>query len=583
MKTQLNNIAFILCCSLAFNTWGQNLDKIGSGEEIKINGGLTFNTVTYFQSGLTTPRREPFTWFATGNINVSILDVALPFTYAYSNQGSKFTQPFNRTAIHPQYKWFKSHLGVVSMNFSPYTLSGHLFLGGGVELTPGKWNIQAMAGRLQKEIAYDPILDNLNEITYKRWGYGLKLGYRDKGYSGEFIFFKGFDQPNSLPFIPLNSSVKPQDNLVMSLKGSAQIIQGLNLEAEYALSGLTQNRNETNDLNPEKINFITRAINGNATTEFFQAFKTAISYGQKTFKLAFNFEHIDPGYKTLGGYYFNNDLQNFTFAPSVSLLKKKLNIALNTGFQRNNLSELEASTTNRWIGSANISFVPTSKLVLSGNYSNFSTFTRNRPQTDPFYYQPADTLNFYQLTQNAAAMLSYSFGEKDVKHSWQLMYNYQESTNLSGNIQTAGFYGMGLQTDLTGIPTHIHMGNLAYTAQFTKIKAGLTLASNINQSVILDQTATFIGPTLNAQKSLFDKKASISLGSTYNRQYNNQELVGNILNHRMSLTFNPSLKNENFGKVGLSLNANLMQKFAILTGDVDIHEMNIFLNLNYTF
>ena len=42
------------------------------------------------------------------------------------------------------------------MSFSPYTLSGHLFLGGGVELRPqGPWTVSAMAGRLQKAIPVD--------------------------------------------------------------------------------------------------------------------------------------------------------------------------------------------------------------------------------------------------------------------------------------------------------------------------------------------------------------------------------------------------------------------------------------------
>lgn len=568
---------------LPFCAIGQNLDKIGKKGAVKVSGGIAFNTISYFQSGLLSPNREPFTWFASGNVNVSILDVSLPFTYTYSNQGGKFTQPFNRTALHPKWKWINSHIGMVSMNFSPYTLSGHLFLGAGVELTPGKWKISAMGGRLVKPVEYDPLANNLNEIAYRRWGYGVKVGYENKGYGGEITLFKANDDPSSLLFIPLNTNIKPQDNLVLSVKGKAQIIKNLNVDAEYAFSALTQNINDITDLSTNSRTFLHPLIRGNGTTDYFNAFNTSLNYSLKFMKLALKFEHIDPGYKTLGGYYFNNDLQNYTLAPSFTLFKNKLNLALNTGFQRNNLSSNEASTTNRWIGSVNATFVPSAKWVFNGNYSNFSTYTRNRPIGDPFYYQPADTLNFYQLTQNASGMISYTIGKGDIKNVIQMIYNYQESTNLSGNITSGGAFGFGVSTGITGIPSKVHMGNLAYTVQFTKIEAGLTLASNVNQAIVLDQNSTFFGPTLNFSKSLFNKMGSLALGTTYNRQYTNAVLMSDILNHRVSFSWNPKMKNEKIGKFGLSANANLMQRFAIDPGDVNIHEMNVFVNVNYSF
>lgn len=42
------------------------------------------------------------------------------------------------------------------MSFSPYSLSRHLFLAGGVQIRPdGSWSVSAIAGRLQKPIADD--------------------------------------------------------------------------------------------------------------------------------------------------------------------------------------------------------------------------------------------------------------------------------------------------------------------------------------------------------------------------------------------------------------------------------------------
>ncbi|MEZ4922157.1 MAG: hypothetical protein R2780_03210 [Crocinitomicaceae bacterium] len=581
----MNRTSFYITLLLLFPfvSFGQNLEKIGKKDAVKVSGGIAFNTITYLESGVAVPSRDPFTWYASGNVNISILDVALPFTYTYSNIGGKFTQPFNRTAIHPKWKWINSHIGLTNMNFSPYTLTGHLFLGGGVELTPGKWTIKAMGGRLVKPVEYDALEDNANDIAYRRWGYGVDVGYKDKGYSGELILFKANDDLNSLPFIPLNTTVKPQDNLVMSLKGQAKITKDLNVQAEYAFSALTQNTLDITELAADQSRFLHKLIHGNTTTSYFNAVNASVNYTLKFMNLAVKFEHVDPGYKTLGGYYFNNDLQNYTFAPSFSLFKKKLNLALNTGFQRNNLSSNEASTTNRWIGSVNATFVPSKSWVLNGTYSNFSTFTRNRPISDPFYYQPADTLNFFQLTQNAAAMVSYNIGKGDLKSVIQLIYNYQESTNLSGNINNAGAFGVGLQTNLVGVPTKVHMSNLAYTAQFTRIEANLTLAANVNQTFIIDQNSTFFGPTVNFSKSLLKKKASMAVGTTYNRQYRNTDVTSNILNHRLSFNWNPKMKNEKAGSFGISANANLMQRFAISSTEKDVHQLNLFVNLSYSF
>lgn len=577
---------FILVFILFSMSFGhaQNLEKIGTKEMMKISGGLAFNTITYMSDGVNFPSREPFTWYASGNVNISLLDVSLPFSYTYSNQGGKFTQPFNRTSLNPSYKWVKSTIGLTSLNFSPYTLTGHLFLGAGVELTPGKWKISAMAGRLNKAVPYSSIENNINQFTFGRFGYGLKLAYEDKGFGGSLIFFKAKDNPESIPFIPLNSGIDPQDNFVVSAGGKAKISNFLFLEMEYALSALTQNimHSESSEAS-SGLSFLYPLVSANASTSFFQAYKSSLKYQWKWMNIGFNFEHIDPGYKTLGGYFFNNDLNNFTLSPAFSLFKKKLNISGNTGFQKNNLGGDKSATTTRWVGSVNASFVPSQKLILNGSFSNFSTFTKNRPITDPFYFAPADTMNFYQLTKSASAMVSYSMGEGEKRSALQLMYNFQQSTNLTGNINQPGFFGSSLPTEETGAPMLVHMTNLAFNKPLKSIAANLTFAANMNRTFSANSTHTFFGPTVNFQKSLFQKKSNLAVGSTYNRQYSEEALTNHVFNHRLSFTYAPKFEKEESGKMNLSLNANWMQKLATDSMSPSIQEVNIFINLNYSF
>ena len=113
----------------------QNLEKLGKKDMVGVSGGLNFNSI-FLNSNNPYSTRDPFSWYLNGNLNISVLDWSIPFTYSYSNQHGTYTQPFNQYGITPTYKWIKTHAGWCNMNFSQYTFSGHPFLGGGVELTP---------------------------------------------------------------------------------------------------------------------------------------------------------------------------------------------------------------------------------------------------------------------------------------------------------------------------------------------------------------------------------------------------------------------------------------------------------------
>ena len=113
-------------------------DALSLKKGIKINGGLGLSSVYYSSNGVASYQPDPFTWFATGNLNISLFGINTPFSFSYSNAHAQYTQPFNRLRILPKYKWVRLYLGTSSMNFSNYTLAGYTFNGYGVELTPGR-------------------------------------------------------------------------------------------------------------------------------------------------------------------------------------------------------------------------------------------------------------------------------------------------------------------------------------------------------------------------------------------------------------------------------------------------------------
>ena len=129
----------------------------------------------------------------------------------------------------------------------------------------------------------------------------------------------------------------------------------------------------------------------NATSQFFTAYKASLGYRLKLFGINLNYERVAPEYKTLDAYYFNNDLENYTLAPSLTILKGKLNLSFNTGLQRNNLNNDKLNTTSRWVGSTNINYAPNTHWNLSGAFRNFSTYTKQKPQNEHFYKNTLDT------------------------------------------------------------------------------------------------------------------------------------------------------------------------------------------------
>ncbi|MBL7898421.1 MAG: hypothetical protein JNJ99_07790, partial [Crocinitomicaceae bacterium] len=80
-----------------------------------------------------------------------------------------------------------------------------------------------------------------------------------------------------------------------------------------------------------------------------------------------------------------------------------------------------------------------------------------------------------------------------------------------------------------------------------------------------------------------EKKSSLALGSTYNRQYSFDDLTGNVFNHRISFTYSPKFEKEHAGKINLSMNANWMQKLSLDTFTPNIQEVTVFVNLNFSF
>lgn len=560
-------ILFLLCCSGGMLR-AQNLGKIGKKDMITISGAMNLNSVLYDAYGFT-PRRDPFTWYFNGSLNVNILDVSLPFTYSYSNQHGTYTQPFNMQSCSPKYKWVQAHIGTTALTYSPYTLGGHLFTGGALELTPNGFFIGGMYGRFRKAVADDPLSPTAEQGSYKRMGYAFKAGYESGGNALTVSYFAAKDDPNSLLFVPPDAALTPMENAAVGISGKTTLWSKMILEGEFAASGLTRNifsEEETTDFSGwEKW-----LVKTKTTTAFYKAWKGAVTYNTPSFSIALKHEHVDPGYQTLGAYFFSNDLENWTVAPAFRFLEGKLSLSLNTGFQKNNLAGDRLSTTQRWVGSANISYTPSKHWMMNASYSNFTSYTRNRPNADPFWTpSPADTLSFYQLAQQGNAMVSYNFGKKITKQSLAFIGSYQVTgQQQSGDVLPS---------------SEILNGNLTWNIQWIKTKWSVTALANYNRSENGTVLTQQFGPGVQLGKSFMKSRLRFSGGGVYNRSGANAVLLNHVLSYRAMFSFTPKVHNEKLGRPSLSANAVYISKLPVAEGLEATGELTVTVNVGYSF
>lgn len=573
-----------LVCLLGQIVRGQNLDVISLKKGAKVNGSINLNAVGYKAFGLE-QRRDPFNWFLNGSINFTLFGYSAPFSFSYSNANTAFSQPFNQFRFAPQYKWIKTYTGNTSMSFSPYTLSGHMFFGGGVDLTPGKWRISAMYGRLRQAVQFslDDTLQH-TQASFKRIGYGLKVGYETNGDAIGVSIFAAKDDPTSLLYIPIKSNITPQQNVAVSISFRKKLFSKLSLDVEYGVSAMNTNARAGTEAEgsttPISNNLLQGLLPNNTTSRYFDAVNASLGYQGKNYVLNLKYERIAPEYQTLGAYYFNNDMRNITIAPGVRLFKNKLNLNANVGLQENNLDKTRASTSSRVVGAFNMQFAPNAKWNISSNYSNFSAFTKVRPPNDPFFRNGLDTLNFYQVSETTTGSISYSFGKGDAKQSVAANGSYQNANN-----QAAGTAPPQLSDFVNG--------SFSYSYSLAPANLTLSLAITASSNSAAGTRTSFFGPAINASKSLFEKMLRASYSTSYSQTSSSGAVATSpVWSNQLSFSYTPTGKKkkdkegkekEGSSKSNFSLGINMLRRLQGTEQQPAFTELTSTLNYSYSF
>lgn len=522
-----------LLCSLAAALHGQQIDletvgDIASNKPFTFSGGLSAGTVSY--GGTQQPGRQDWTYYLNGNLNVNVYgQVNIPISVNLTNLGSNMSYPSlpNRLSLHPSYKWATAHIGDVSMVFSPYTLNGHQFTGAGVDLSPGKFKVSAMGGRLLKKIGYSEENPYLMP-NYERMGYGIKTEYDAGKYALGLIYFGARDNKEEDWKIALDSlGVQPMQNSVIGLNTRLNMVKNLSLTVEYAVSVLTR------DLYAPRDNggLIADILNKKTSTSTYQAVNARLNYQFLKNTIGIGYERIDPEYKTLGAYYFNNDYENITLNYARPFLKgDKANIAVSFGVQRDDLNNDKEESTNRYVGSVNLSYTPTENIQASVNYSTFQSHRNIKSQfeyineTSP--YQNLDTLNFTQLSQNIDGSLMYTFKKTEQQNQRvNLNLSYQEAADRQGGISIPGNVSRFMNS------------SLGYGISFIPQAVNINSSFNTSYSYGGGTESYTLGPMLGVTSYFLKRSLMTGLSSSYNVNINEGDTQAKVFNLRLNASY----------------------------------------------
>jgi hypothetical protein len=558
----------ILLALTASGSLAQELDKIKGQKPLTIDGSIITNQVFNNQAGSS----YDYSGYYAGNLTFNVYGVSIPFTFIYSNRKGNPSNPFNQFGLHPSYKWAKAHFGYASMSFSPYTLNGHLFLGSGVELSPpGIFRFSFMVGQLHKANNYDST-KLPSQMAYQRMGYGMKFGLVNEKDYVELILFKASDVTFSNNHFMDSLGMLPKENTVTSIRVGKTLFENLTFSAELAGSSLSSDKRALERPNKE--------VMGSANELFMQfrintitrkAFKSNITYNFGRYGIGAGYERIDPGYMTLGSYFFASDLENITLNFNANIFDNKLSLSANSGLQRDNLDKNKMNTTERFVGSANASVAPNEKLNMNFSYSNFLSYTNARStfdyinQTSP--YENYDTLNYRQISQNFNVSGNYQLPDlKSTRHAISANVNYQISDDISGadSSEQSQFYNISTSY-IFNLPSH----NLSITT---------SINYNFNEFSAANTSAW--GPGIGINKLFFNKKLRTFLSYSYNTSKTGNVNNGNITNYRIGGGY--SFKKQHNFNISVLYQKRNMESLNVKSGNKEVYAITFGYAYNFS-
>lgn len=520
------SLLVLLLSTVYFTVLAQDVEQLIKSKPFTVNGTLGLGIGTYNSSGIPA-RQRAFSYLFNGAPTVSIYGISFPFSVVVSDQQRSYTQPFNQYGISPTYKWVTVHAGWQSLEFSPFTLAGHNFLGGGVELNPGKLRLGFVYGRFNKAIEEDlnQPLALAQQPAYKRTGYSAKVGLGTERNHVDVIFLNAKDDHTSLSQ-PISSGIlTPSENMVLGISSKFSFFKRFVFDMDVAGSIYTRNvlSDTVKNLKLGKVNFIKDLVALNSSTQLLTAGQTSIGYNATNYNVKLKYRRVDPDYKSMGAYYFETDVQNYTVETMVRLLKGQMQVGGSFGIQNDNVLKDKGLRSNRKIGAVNVSFNKP-RYGFDLRYTNFG-ITQDRG-LNPII----DQFRVARTNHNLSSVLRYSINKEAVSHGFILVGNLQSLVDLNN------FTRPNSKSNSKAV-------NFSYQLDFPQKSFGINTSMNYTIAEMASGNSVFYGPTIGVNQTLAKSKLGLNAAMTYQWQKTNRLVTGNILNLNLNTSYKLGQRN----------------------------------------
>ncbi|WEK33423.1 MAG: hypothetical protein P0Y53_13105 [Candidatus Pseudobacter hemicellulosilyticus] len=526
MYSQLTRKLYLLLLALAglYPARAQDIEKLDLKKPFRLSGSVNLQLESYSASGIDN-RKKPFSWMISGAPVLSILGVDMPFSFLFSNFENHYYQPFNQYGISPRYKWATLHAGYRNVHFSPYTLAGYRMLGGGLELNPKGLRFGFMYGRLNRSTELDSA-QFANPLAYRptpaytRMAYAVKLGVGNEKNYFDISYLKGWDKENSLDS-KFRDSLPPADNHVIGFSWKLSFLKHFTWQTDLGLSHYTidtySDPLQLDSSDPKILRRLADIFDTRITSQLLTAGETRLSYAGKWFGLGLQYKRIDPDYQSMGAYFFQSDMQQFSVLPSLRLKNGRLLINGSVGWQQDNLNLQKISTSKRFTGNASVNYNPSQVFGLSASYTNFG-ITRN-----PLRTGPADEL-FKQVSQSVMLAPYLNFMDGSTARNIQLVGSWQ---SLNSPVQSIN----------TSPDQHTLFGTLVYSHTWLKQQLSVNASANYNNTHLSAGDIGSVGGGLGGAVPFLKQRMLLSANATYNNNRFNGQSNGYTLNADLGLRF----------------------------------------------
>ena len=440
----------------------QNMAELQFSKPVRVSGGISASGYAVAGGG-DRFAGDRLGGVVSADVPFRVADAwSVPLRAAFSNQGSRFSGPsLARFGLSPRYKWLTLHGGHRHYSLSRFITNGGTVLGGGVEVRLANFQALAFYGSLANDFGlpaeYVGLVDTPLE-PYARRTAGGKVGFGGGRANVELSVLRVVDLEGSGSADSLAAlGVNPGASASVALKTGFRFARVLALTLEACGNGITDNRADDAIADDEwggLADDLDWLLPVNASSRYALAYAGELALDLPGFSLGLAYEHVDPYFNSFALGSLQNDFDNYLLRTRFSLLERRLNVSGSFGVQRNNTLPSGATTEQRLIANANLTYAPNELLSLTGGYNNFSSEPVAR------VVEVADSLRLTTNNQGYTVNARGRLPGGQQRHELTAMLNLQRFEVLRGE-----------RADVANATRGAHVG-YHYTVRETRLRLG---------------------------------------------------------------------------------------------------------------